>query len=133
MKTFKGIVLFLSAAAIGLSGCASSIRFTHEEIKSYPLDVQERIIKGEVAAGMTQQQVRYAWGAPDVVTTLEPISGRHREEWIYNQALGYKKRLLFLDGKVSDISEGLFLKSDKARTEQEVKQETKQDTKQGTK
>ena len=57
MKSGKGFYVALFTVAVFLVGCASSsVRFTHDEIKDYPLDVQEKIIKGEVAPGMTQQQ-----------------------------------------------------------------------------
>ncbi|MFO0752855.1 MAG: hypothetical protein U0411_05970 [Thermodesulfovibrionales bacterium] len=115
-----GALLFLAAFS---AGCTSApVRFTHDEIKGYPLDVQERIIKGEVMLGMTQQQVRYSWGSPATVKASVARDGKQREEWIYSDTVGYKKRLLFVDGKLSDITEGLFLKSGQSETKQ---QETK--------
>lgn len=115
-----GAVLFAMAFS---AGCTSApVRFTHDEIKGYPLDVQERIIKGEIMLGMNQQQVRYSWGSPTTVKTSVARDGRQREEWIYSDTVGYKKRLLFVDGKLSDITEGLFLKSGQPGIKQ---QETK--------
>ncbi|MCL4537277.1 MAG: hypothetical protein M1610_06785 [Nitrospirae bacterium] len=101
----KGFYVALFTVAVLLVGCASSsVRFTQDEIKDYPLDIQERIIKGEVAPGMTQQQVRYAWGNPDSVKKLEPENGKPKEEWIYSSVLGaFKTRLIFIDGKLTYI------------------------------
>ncbi len=105
MRSRKGFYAILLVVLWLSVGCASSsIRFTQEEIKAYPLDVQEKIIKGEVAPGMTQQQVRYAWGAPDTVKNLEPVSGKPQEEWIYTSVLGaFKTKLIFIDGKLTYI------------------------------
>ncbi|MCC6345900.1 MAG: outer membrane protein assembly factor BamE [Nitrospirales bacterium] len=115
-----GALLFFAALS---AGCSSApVRFTHDEIKGYPLDVQERIIKGEVTLGMTQQQVRYTWGSPTTVKTSAARDGRQREEWIYSDTVGYKRRLLFVDGRLADITEGLFLKSGQPEIQ---RQETK--------
>lgn len=105
MRSRKGFYAVLFVVALFLVGCASSpIRFTQEEIKAYPLDVQEKIIKGEAAPGMTTQQVRYAWGAPDSVRQLEQEGGKSKEEWIYTSVLGaFKTRLIFIDGKLTYI------------------------------
>ncbi len=83
-------------------GCATApVRFTSDEIKGFPIEIQEKIIKGEVALGMTTQQVRYAWGSPNTIRTLEPMDGKQREEWIYTTALIYEnRRLLFVDGRL---------------------------------
>lgn len=102
-KTFYVILLM---AVLLLAGCtSSSVRFTQEEIKNYPLDVQEHIIKGEVAIGMTRQQVRYAWGSPDQIRVLDPLNGKAREEWIYTKLFGVyeEKRLLFIDDTLTYI------------------------------
>jgi hypothetical protein len=96
----KSFYVILLVVVWLLVGCvSSSVRFTHEEIEGYPLDVQEKIIKGEVYIGMTRRQVRYAWGAPDRVRTLDPLNGKAREEWIYTKLFGVyeEKRLLFLE------------------------------------
>lgn len=106
MKSGKGFYAVLLVAVWLLVGCASSsVRFTHEEIKDYPLDVQEKIIKGEILPGMTPQQVRYAWGNPDRVNKLEPEKdGKQKEEWVYSSVLGaFKTRLIFIEGKLTYI------------------------------
>ncbi|MEW5743864.1 MAG: hypothetical protein AB1805_00300 [Nitrospirota bacterium] len=90
--------------ALFLAGCASPARFTHDEIKHYPIEIQEKIIKGQIAPGMTPQQVRYAWGAPDSVRTLQPEAGKPKEEWIYTSGIGLLRTVLtFIDGKLTYI------------------------------
>ncbi|MEW6118010.1 MAG: hypothetical protein AB1553_14095 [Nitrospirota bacterium] len=89
---FVGMMFFI--------GCASYARYTHDEIKNYPVEIQEKIIKGEIVPGMTQQQVRYAWGAPNAVRMLEPEAGKQKEEWIYSSMGVFKTRLTFIDGKL---------------------------------
>ncbi|HEX8947964.1 MAG TPA: hypothetical protein VF790_03310 [Dissulfurispiraceae bacterium] len=104
MKVVKGVYAVLFLAAILLGGCATQARYTHDEIKDYPLDVQEKIIKGEIMPGMTQQQVRYAWGSPSSVVTLEPEGNKQKEEWVYSSLAGvFKTRLTFIDGKLMYI------------------------------
>lgn len=90
---------------IFLVSCATPARYSYEEIKHFPLDVQEWIMKGEVAIGMTPQQVRYAWGSPSSIKPLPPIDGKSREEWVYTTMgiLG-TRIILFIDGKVAYIS-----------------------------
>jgi hypothetical protein len=82
-------------------GCIKSIRFTEEEIKDFSPNIQDHIRKGEIALGMTKEQVRYAWGSPDSIKILLPIDGKAREEWIYSSfgVIG-TRLLLFLDGKL---------------------------------
>ena len=99
-------VLFITLAVLFLlqAGCAKSVRYTEEEIKSFPAKTQEDIRKGQIEPGMTQEQVRYAWGSPDSIKFLEPFEGKAREEWIYSHpaSLGVvgSKLLVFYDGKL---------------------------------
>lgn len=103
MKRCALIITVLIVLAV-LAGCASTVRYTADEIKGYPPKVQDFIMKGEVSLGMTQQQARYAWGSPDHSYMLTPINGKPREEWVYNTYLGIKsKRLVFEDGKLAHI------------------------------
>ena len=93
---FALILLFL----LGV-GCTKSIRYSEEEIKSFPPEAQENIRKGQVVLGMSPQEVRYAWGSPDSIRILEPFEGRQLEEWIYSTLPVYgTKLLLFYDGKL---------------------------------
>lgn len=98
-------ILLVLFAFLFIFGCASQgVRYTYEEIKNYPPEVQERIAKGEVMLGMTKEQVRYAWGNPSSVKVLTPEKGKQREEWVYSSSLGIlKSRLIFVDGKLTYI------------------------------
>ncbi|HSW63504.1 MAG TPA: hypothetical protein VLH56_09380 [Dissulfurispiraceae bacterium] len=102
----KMLVTLCVLAVMVLGGCASSVRYTPDEIKGFPPKVQDFIMKGEVAPGMPPAAVRYAWGNPDQVNVLSPENGKEREEWVYSSNLGFKKtHVLFFDGKVAQISE----------------------------
>jgi len=100
----KAFFLVLILSFLFSAGCTKSMRYSEEEIKDFSPDIQEHIRKGRVDLGMTQKQVRYAWGAPDSIRALEPFDGKAREEWIYSKAgtMGVigEKILLFLDGKL---------------------------------
>lgn len=100
MKIFVALCIFLF-----IFGCASQgVRYTYEEIKNYPPEIQQRIAKGEISPGMTKEQVRYAWGNPSSTRVLTPQDGKQREEWIYSSSLGLlKSRLIFVDGKLTYI------------------------------
>ena len=86
------------------AGCTKAIRYTEEEIKSFPAPVQDNIRKGQIDLGMTPEQVRYAWGNPDTIKFLDPFGGKSREEWLYSSpgTLGVvgTKILFFFDGKL---------------------------------
>jgi hypothetical protein len=105
MRLSKVFYAVLFTVALFLVGCATPARYTYEEIKHYPLDVQEWIMKGEISLGMTQQQVRYAWGAPYSIKILESIDGKAREEWVYSTMGVFGTRIVvFIEGKVVYIS-----------------------------
>ncbi|MCX8033798.1 MAG: hypothetical protein N3A00_00595 [Thermodesulfovibrio sp.] len=99
----RTLVILLTAFFI--FSCASQgVRYTYEEIKNYPPEIQERIAKGEITLGMTKEQVRYAWGNPSSTRVLTPEKGKQREEWVYSSSLGIlKSRLIFVDGKLTYI------------------------------
>ncbi len=101
-----GVLLMLVVSFF--SACAKSVRYSPEEIKDYPPAVQEHIKQGEVALGMTVNQVRYAWGSPTTINVLPPAEdGKPREEWIYSSmGILMKRRLLFIDSKLEDIFPG---------------------------
>jgi len=105
----KNAILIVSVFLFFLQvGCAKSIRYSADEIKDFPPEIQEHVKKGEVMLGMTPQQVRYTWGAPDSIRNLEPLDGKTREEWIYSAkgVMGViaTRLLLFLDGKLIYVS-----------------------------
>lgn len=100
----KKIIIFLLIFNFSLIACASQVRYTEEEIKRFPPDIQDNIRKGQIDLGMTTEQVRYAWGSPDSIKILPPFEGKSREEWIYSNIKGIdvvaSKLLLFFDGKL---------------------------------
>ena len=101
MKTFRWFSLLFVVAALGAACSQSTVRYTAEELREFPPAVQDRIMKGEVAFGMTPQEVRYAWGAPEEVRKLTPVDGKAREEWTYTRFGVYQtKKLLFMDGRL---------------------------------
>ncbi len=94
-----------------LSSCAAknNFRYTHEEISSYPLRLQNLIKSGKLSYQMTPQQARHSWGAPDDVIVMSPdVKGRDRVKWVYkNQCFFkwcmYKTDLIFVDNKLKEI------------------------------
>jgi uncharacterized protein YneF (UPF0154 family) len=100
----EGLLFVLAFLFLLQIGCTKSVRYTEEEIKVFPPTVQENIRKSQVELGMTQQQVRYAWGSPDSIRFLPPYEGKAREEWTYSATATFgvvsNKVLLFLDGKL---------------------------------
>ncbi len=81
----KLFIIMAALFCISALGCTKAVRYTEDEIRNYPPDIQEQIRKGIVDLGMTKDQVRYAWGAPDSIKILEPYDGKSREEWIYTE------------------------------------------------
>ena len=100
----KGLLFVLALLFLLQFGCTKSVRYTEEEIKGFPPAVQDNIRKSQVDLGMTQEQVRYAWGSPDSIKVLPPYEGKAREEWTYSATatLGVvsSKILLFIEGKL---------------------------------
>jgi outer membrane protein assembly factor BamE (lipoprotein component of BamABCDE complex) len=98
----KNLLLMCSLFLLFQIGCTKAVRYTEEEIKRFPQVTQENIRKGTVDLGMTQEQVRYAWGSPDSIKHLDPYDGKFREEWMYSQAFGTVgvKILFFFDNKL---------------------------------
>jgi hypothetical protein len=105
MKMIRLILLLAGFAVLFVLGCSSSqIRFTQDEIKDYPVETQEHIIKGEVVPGMTPTQVRYTWGSPDEVKMSTATDGKPQEQWVYSSTVGvFKTRLTFIEGKLTSI------------------------------
>jgi len=99
----RKIILLLLVLMFSFA-CAGQMRYTNEEIRSFPPQVQERIKKGEIATGMTYIQTRYAWGPPSLVNILPPNEmGFERVEWIYKKFPAFKSILRFTDGKLTEI------------------------------
>lgn len=103
----KFLLLILAGLFIFQSGCAKSIRYTHDEIRDFTPSIQERIKNGEISMGMSKLQVRYAWGGPDEEIVLEPAqSGKERVEWTYRRLSFFKTRLIFIDDRLAEIISG---------------------------
>lgn len=100
----KLFLLFSLVFLIFQTGCAKSLRYSHEEIKDMPIGIQERIKNGEIDIGMSKLQVRYSWGGPEIVNVIPPdTEGKERVEWIYKKMQVFKTRLVFTDDKLSQI------------------------------
>jgi outer membrane protein assembly factor BamE (lipoprotein component of BamABCDE complex) len=95
------VVLSFMLVFLLQTGCIRQVRYSETEIQGYPANIQEHIRKGEIYPGMTNEQVRYAWGNPDFQKILDPYEGKPMEEWIYTK-LGIfgTKILVFYDSKL---------------------------------
>ncbi len=95
----------LCVIALAAGGCSSSpLRYTGEEIKSYPPEIQESIIREEISTGMTSHQVRYAWGGPKEDSAVQLPDGKSGYEWTYSYLGGCRTKLSFRDGKLFGIA-----------------------------
>ncbi|RMG68310.1 MAG: hypothetical protein D6710_10290 [Nitrospirae bacterium] len=102
----KRLIIFVVLVSLfSVISCTKAMRYTNEEISGYPAQVQEHIKKGEVVTGMTMQQVRYAWGAPNEIRPLPSTpDGKERVQWTYKRLLGaFKTHLRFTDGVLTEI------------------------------
>ena len=78
-------------AALGLAwaGCSTSpvsrIDSNRAEYESWPLEVQEAVLKGEARKGMTPEQVEMALGKPTEVVTRSAKAGED-EVWVYRKS-----------------------------------------------
>lgn len=73
-----------------LCGCQSPnlekrISNNQEYFNSWPLEVQESILNGEIQVGFTREQVEMAWGKPDN-KTVETTSQGTVELWWYEKS-----------------------------------------------
>ncbi|MCX8027112.1 MAG: hypothetical protein N3A62_04580 [Thermodesulfovibrionales bacterium] len=101
MKILRFFVLLLLVVVISCS--TSTVRYTHEELRGFPPDIQQKIIKGEISTGMTPQQVRYSWHAPKNVKTTQTKDGKVVEEWTYSYMGACPVTLYFSDAKLQSI------------------------------
>lgn len=103
-KSMSALCIMVSALCFSVLGCINSVRYSPDEIKGFPQSIQENIKRGEIAPGMTQQQIRYAWGSPAEINVLKPLEdNKYREEWIYTKIGVLKTQLIFVDGKLMHI------------------------------
>ncbi len=112
----KKAILSLIVLAL-VAGCMPSVRYTYEEIRHFPPEIQEHIKKGEVVPGMTFQQVRLAWGPPRT-TRVVPSKDEHEIiHWVYqDMPFGSKTILVFVDGKLRSIIASSPWRSDGKQT-----------------
>jgi hypothetical protein len=100
----KYIITVISILFVIQSGCARSMRYSHQEIKDFPPPVQEQIKKGEISIGMSKVQVRYAWGGPDNIIPHKPQEdGNEYTEWVYKETLFFTTQLFFTDDRLTKI------------------------------
>jgi len=100
----KSVLWLFLIILVAAFGCAKSVRYSQDEIKDFPLHIQEYIKNSQVAVGMSKQQVRYSWGGPHAVKVLTPSGdGKERVEWIYGKMAFFKSRLIFTDDRLTEI------------------------------
>jgi hypothetical protein len=103
MKAASFYIVSICALLV-LASCSAGIRYSPDEIKEYPPSTQENIRSGIVVFGMTQPEVRYAWGTPSEINILKQgDEGNFVVEWVYKRAGLFSTRLIFTDGKVTEI------------------------------
>lgn len=70
--------------AIGLAGCGSAqmsrIDRNRELYESWPIDIRQAVLDGNVQPGMTPDMVEVAWGKP---TEIVQQGGPGDEVWVY--------------------------------------------------
>ena len=99
--------LLLTAAAVLVISCSTSgVRYSAYELQEFSPDVQGQIKSGEVSLGMSQQAVRFSWGAPKAVSVKGEIDGAYTEEWLYTRMRVMVTKLVFSDGKLTGIVSG---------------------------
>lgn len=109
--TLLAAVLLAAITAI-TSGCGDGatpidrIERNRGLYESWPLDVQEAVLHGDLAAGMTRDMVYLALGRPSYVT---PDKDAALETWIYVQRDGDGKvlsgrQIVFRDGEVIHVN-----------------------------
>jgi hypothetical protein len=97
---FTSMVILLLFFALG---CTKEVRYSPAEISKFPPEIQKVIREGNVAMGMTPEQVRYSLGAPSEINVLKPTpEGKLREEWIYKE-LGVQTKLGFTEGRLTEF------------------------------
>ena len=87
MKTFpRSFRLVLSAASALLAACSSSplsrIDSNRAVYETWPLEVQEAVLNGEVKKGMTREQVEMALGKPSQIVSRSV----NDEVWVYRKS-----------------------------------------------
>ncbi len=99
-------LLLVAATVLVMSCVGDGVRYSPYELQEFPQEVQEQIKNSEVALGMSQQAVRFSWGAPKVVVIKDEVESAYTEEWIYTRLRVFVTKLVFTDGKLSGIISG---------------------------
>lgn len=103
MKDLKCFYILGMVLVLIISCSTSTVRYTHEELRAFPPEIQQKIIKGEISTGMTPQQVRYSWYAPKNVKTNKTTDGKIIEEWTYSYMGACPVILYFSEAKLQSI------------------------------
>jgi len=78
-----------------LFGCVSVLPSTSQQIPNDNI-LQDKVAKGKIKIGMTNQEVRETWGNPDKIIKKQ---GKDFDEiWIYIPNWKFKNYLYFKDG-----------------------------------
>jgi len=112
---------FLLPILMLLASCAQQwANYSPTELEHFDPKFREHIKKSEIAIGMDPIAVRYAWGAPHEIKLLPTDEeGNLREEWVYRKMGLYATKIVFKNGKLTDIVSGvvkLKLKTKKEET-----------------
>ena len=90
MKKTKLLLLIL-AAAFALSACITAqqlrdrrIASSQEIFNSFSTEIQQKIRAGQIDLGFTEEMVRLAWGAPDMIYTRTTDKG-DATVWTYSR------------------------------------------------
>ncbi len=100
-------MILLAVSAFFIISCASNdVRYSPFELQDFSAETQEHIKNQQVALGMSQQAVRYSWGAPNAVRIDEEKIDSYTEEWLYTRMRVFVTKLIFTDGKLTGIISG---------------------------
>ncbi|MSU69683.1 MAG: hypothetical protein EXS39_02680 [Opitutaceae bacterium] len=77
--------------ASALAGCSTSpmsrVDANRAEYESWPFEIQQAVLAGRAAVGMTPEMVRVSLGEPNEIET-RPRKGGDEEVWIYKKGGG---------------------------------------------
>jgi hypothetical protein len=75
-------------AAIARQKATDVKRIANIKAKKWPADIEKAVIDKKIRLGMTDEQVRMAWGKPETVNRSVGSWGRH-EQWVYGSTYLY--------------------------------------------
>jgi hypothetical protein len=73
---------FCALALAACSGPQSRVKKHQAQFNSYPPEIQQKILSGQVDVGFTEQQVSFALGQPDRIYVRKTAMGE-QEVWAY--------------------------------------------------